>query len=239
MITDCILLSAVISMNPSRRVRILFWHLRKHGLLGMIRTSASRFVRTFRNKEAVFVYDLQENLIDGQEGLTNLTIKRYGGIDDIPENEMAQLIQLKGEDLILRFLRSFFDRGAHLWIARLESDVVGVQWTIVGGFNGFYSMPISKNEIIVCAVEVFFAFRGRGIWPAMINSVNAYHKKQGFARSYVKVKLWNKASLRSIGKTNARRIGTVRAFSVWSKDISIWDRKSLEKVVKNNAQREV
>jgi len=165
---------------------------------------------------------------------THLTVKRYDAIDDIPEEEMAQLVQLKGKDLLSRFLRSFFERGAHLWIAKLGTEVVGVQWTLVAGFNGFYSMPISKNEIIICAVEVFPSFRGRGIWPAMISLVNAYLEKQGFVRSYVKIKLWNKASLRSIGKTNARRIGTVRTLRVWNKYVSVWDRISLGRVLESN-----
>lgn len=208
-------------------MRILFWYLRKHGFLGAIRIAAYRFLRIFSNKEAVFVYDLQEYQLDGWEGLTHLTIKRYGAIDDIPENEMVQLVQLKGKDLLVRFLHKFFEKGAELWIAKLESEVVGVQWTIVAGFNGFYSMPILQNETIICAVEVFPAFRGRGIWPAMMSLVNSYHKKQGIARSYVKIKLWNKPSLKSIAKTNARRIGTVRTLRVWNKYVSVWERISL------------
>jgi hypothetical protein len=88
--------------------------LRKHGLLGVIRISASRLLRIFNNKEAVFVYDLQEYRLDGWEGPTNLTIKRYGAIDDIPEDEVAQLVKLKGKDILMRFLRKFFERGAEL-----------------------------------------------------------------------------------------------------------------------------
>ena len=72
-------------------MRILFWYLRKHGLLGTTHVAASRFLRIFSNKEAVFVYDLQEYQLDGWEGPTHLTIKRYGAIDDIPENEMFSL----------------------------------------------------------------------------------------------------------------------------------------------------
>lgn len=226
-------------MNFSRGARTLFWYLKKHGLLGAIRISAPRLLRIFSNKEAVFVYDLQESRLDGLEGPTHLTIKRYGAIDDIPKDEMVQLVQLKGKDLLLGFLRSFFERGAHLWIAKLESKVVGVQWTIVAGFNGFYSMPILKNEIIVCAVEVFPTFRGRGIWPAMISLLNTYLKKQGFARSYVKIKLWNKPSLKSIAKTNARRIGTVRTLKVWNKYVSVWDRVSLGGALESHDYREL
>lgn len=221
-------------MSLPRGVRILFWYLRKHGLLGATRIAISKFWRIFSSKEAVFVYDLQECQFDSWEGPTNLRIKRYGAIDDIPEDEMAQLVQLKGKDLLMRFLCKFFERGAKLWIAKLESEVVGLQWTTVAGFNGFYSMPILQNETIVCAVEVFPAFRGRGIWPAMMSSVNSYYKKQGIARSYVKIKLWNKPSLKSIAKTNARRIGTVRTLRVWNKYVSVWDRISLGGALESN-----
>ena len=217
----------------SRRIReiveILSWYIKKHGLLRFIILSFVKLWRHINNEESVYVFDLYfPNILHKFLHTTKVSLRSYDSLASIPAADIDQLIKLKSEAVLYRFLNSFFNRNAKFWIVKKENNVVGVHWTLLGGFNGFYSLPISKRDAIILAVEVFPAFRGQNLWPQILNDTVSALKKEGISRVYIKVGIWNNPMLRSMKKIIGSRIGTVRTFHVFNRHITIWDQKSLD-----------
>ena len=88
--------------------------------------------------------------------------KSYEVPESIPKADKDQLIRLKSEEILDSHLHHFFKKGATLWIAKIDQQIVGLCWTLIGGFDGFYSMPMTSRDAIYLAAEVFPEFRGQG-----------------------------------------------------------------------------
>ncbi|MCX7013930.1 MAG: GNAT family N-acetyltransferase [Candidatus Sumerlaeota bacterium] len=134
----------------------------------------------------------------------------------------------KGGPLVLEaLLERFFRRGAILWVARIEGEIAGYCWSLVGGNDGHYVFPLGEADVVIMADEVFPDFRGRGIAPALIEEVLAWHGNQGASRAYIASALWNRASLRSIAKTRFQELATVHETRIFGHRAAIWtDRRA-------------
>ncbi len=207
------------------------WYVRKHGLMRLAWLVLLRLWRTCINNRSVMFYLDLERL--GEDPLVNaegLTLSAYCDLGSIPGDDMRQLVQLKGEETLLSFLDSFFRRGAVLWLGRMDERVVALEWTIQGGFNGFFHFPMTGTDVVQMAAEVFPAYRGRGIHTHMNRLMFQQLRANGVSRVYWAVKVWNRSSLRSVNKLNAMRIGIVRTFSLFNRWITVWDKRSLTEV---------
>lgn len=212
-------------MNLKTLHKILLWYLKKHGLMRLIKLFFIKGWRRINNKESVFFFDLDTVNVGSIDVSEKLTVVSHDTAETISPENMKQLIQLKSKEILLPFLDSFFHRGATLWLAKIDDKVAGLQWTIIGGFDGFYSFPMSNRDAIVLAVEVFQDYRGHSIWPAIMQLVCCSLKTAGISRIYLKVHVGNAPMQRSIRKTISKRIGTVREIHLFNKFIVIWDEK--------------
>lgn len=95
--------------------------------------------------------------------------------------------------------------------------MVGNQWSLVRGFNGFYSLPITTKDAIIFATEVYQDFRGHGINPALTEIIFSKLRNDGIYHIYINVHLSNETQLRSLKKTNFERIGIVRNIKLFNK----------------------
>jgi len=215
---------------PKLYKKFLFYY-KKHGLKKLILFSLIKFWRRIDNKEIMFLFDLDSMNIKTDECFPPISVEAYESLRKVPEEDMKQLIQLKSEEILKTFLESFFKRGATLWLAKLEDKIVGLEWTLVGGFDGFYSMPMTLKDAIVLALEVFPEFRGKGIAATMRWLIYERLKKCGVSRIFAKVHISNIPELRSLAKTGNIKIGTVRTLNLFSKHITIWDKKTLGRAI--------
>jgi RimJ/RimL family protein N-acetyltransferase len=206
---------------------VFIWYLKKHGFMRLAKLACIKaWNHYFDNREVVFFFDLCREDLDTAGNEKGLYVQAYKTADFIPHGDMDQLIQIKGEAVLSRFLVKWFGRGATLWLAKLDGKVVGLQWTLIGGFGGFYSVPISSIEAILFIVEVFPNFRGLNINSRMTRLTLTKLRDEGVSRVYCKVHRANTSSLRSFDKTGAKRIGTVRTISMFNRCVNIWDKKS-------------
>jgi hypothetical protein len=210
---------------------ILTWYLKKHGFMRLAKIA---FIKAWDNyvdkREIVFFFDLCRGDLDTAENEKGLYVQAYNAEDLIPPGDMEQLCQIKGKDVLSRFLESFFSRGAVLWVAKMNGTVVGVQWTQIGGFGGFYSVPISSNNAILHAAEVFPKLRGMNIYSRMTRLTFTKLREKKVSGVYWKVHYTNKSSIRSSAKTGANRLGTVRTYFLFNHFVTIWDKKTLNEI---------
>jgi GNAT superfamily N-acetyltransferase len=199
------------------------WYKQKHGLKRLIWLSLKRLWEKINNKEVMFLFNLDSIPIETVEDLRSICVQSHRVLESIPKGDIDQLIRLKGKDILNPFLQHFFQRGATLWIAKMDEKVVGYDWTLVGGFDGFYSMPMTAKDAIILAVEVFPEFRGQCIASAMRLLSFAELRQNGVSRVFAKVHVANVSGLKSMVKNGSQEIGKVRTFKILAKHITIWD----------------
>jgi hypothetical protein len=200
----------------------VLWYIKKHGLKSLILLSLTRLWETIDNKEVVFLSDLNSMALEMAKDRPSLSVQAYKTPESIPKEDMDQLIRLKSKDILNSILQHLFEKGATLWIAKVEDRVVGLTWTLIGGFDGFYSVPIPSMDAIWFAQEVFSEARGQGIAGAMRGLIFKHLAQQGVSRIYAKVHYSNVSQLRSMDRTGNIRIGMVRTFKVLNRLITIW-----------------
>jgi hypothetical protein len=196
----------------------------KHGIISIIPIAFTRlFHRVFCNGEVMFVADLNELTDIDYMPPSSITVERYDRENDIPENDKNRLEQLKGGSKILHhFLDCFFQRGAIFWLAKLNGEIAGYHWSLVGGFDGGYGFPMTSKDAVLLSSEVFSEFRGKGVNPAMIQSILNHLKKTGLSRAIISCKVWNTANLRSIPKTPFKRLATFREIKLGKRHLIVW-----------------
>ena len=204
------------------------WYRLKHGLVKLIKLAWVKFWHHYVIRSLyLFSLDLRaDDKVIGPCG-SEVSLESYLTLESIRPQDFAQLIELKGKAVLLPFLRSFFDRGARLWLAKVEERVVGLRWTLVGGFHGFHCMPIASTEVVLLAVEVFEAYPGRGIYSKMTRELLWELKKQGVSRVYLTVHSRNISMLRAMRKTGIPMIGSVRNFELFGCYVTVWDKDLL------------
>ena len=186
------------------------------------------------NKEIMFFYDLDTMDPKTFKVTQNLTMNYYYSLESIPNKVLEQLILLKGKDNLLSFLNKFFNRSGILWLAMLNEKLVGLRLTFKGGFNGFYSIPISLKDVTLVAAEVFPKFRRHGLYADMSYLLFTELKNMGVSRAYLKVHIKNNPMLRAVSKMNFQRMGIVHTIQLFNRYITIWDKKSVEICKKND-----
>jgi RimJ/RimL family protein N-acetyltransferase len=172
----------------------------------------------------MFVFDLDSMPLESRlVCLPNAFVKSYETLEGIPRADKDQLIRLKSKEILDSHLHHFFEKGATLWIAKIDQKIVGLCWTLIGGFDGFYSIPMTSRDAIYLAAEVFPEFRGQGIATAIRLLVYSQLRQQGVSRVFAKVHVANVPSLKSLTKTGNQQIGIVRTFRIFGKHITIWE----------------
>lgn len=172
----------------------------------------------------MFVFDLDSMpLKSSLESLPDVSVQGYEVPESIPKKDKDQLIRLKSKEILDFHLHHFFEKGATIWIAKIDQQIVGLCWTLIGGFDKFYSMPITSRDAIYLSAEVFPEFRGQAIASAIRLLVYSQLRQYGVSRVFAKVHVANVSSLKSIAKTANQQIGTVRTLKLLSRHITIWE----------------
>jgi len=208
-------------------IRKIAWYHNKHGWGKLIKLAAMNVLDRINKKEYMYLLDLNKLEVDNAFKQKGVMVECYNKESDIPANDMEQLIKLKSKEILLPFLKRFFDRGATLWLAKKDGYIVSLIWSLNGGFKGFYmGLPICPNETVIMAGQTFSEFRGHSYFAIMIMLICEKLKASGISRAYMGAHVNNKASQRAQAKI-LKRIGAVRHFHINRWHIAIWDKKSL------------
>jgi len=219
-----------MNIYPNRIVVLLDqfqWYLRKHGLKRLLSMSVQRAInRWLITSRYLFVINLAKNSF-GHASQERLHVKAFASFNDIPKSDLEQLRLLMGPGRSLPFLEHFFGYGAHLWIAKLNKNIVGLKWTLKSGFNGFFCIPIENKAVVSLAEQVFEPFRGQGLWAEITACILSKLKEEGVSRVYFGVHCRNKSMLRAVKKANIQMVGRVLTFGLPGFHLSLWRKRYL------------
>lgn len=156
-----------------------------------------------------------------------MKVERYLSANDIHDSDLEKLMVLMGPGRARPFLEHFFSYGARLWLAKLDKEIVGLKWTLRGGFAGFFCMPIDSSDILSLAEQVFEPFRGQGLWMSITAAILSKLNNEGVSRVYFGVHCRNTSMLKAVKKANIQMVGRVSTFRVAGYHLSLWKERYL------------
>ena len=203
------------------------FHLRKHGLIPLLRLAFLRLWRATVDKgEWVFLYETKRLSGSNADLPPSMRIDRYTRIEDVPRDYVEELARLKGgADVADGLLRKFFVHDGTLWIISHEGRYAGYQWTIVGGIDGTFFMPLTSQDVGIYAVETFPEFRGRGIYPVFLSEAVKQLAREGFQRVFIGCKVWNESSLQAQRKADARGLASAKSVLGVARELDLFGRR--------------
>ncbi|MDB6093009.1 MAG: GCN5-related N-acetyltransferase [Verrucomicrobia bacterium] len=98
-------------------------------------------------------------------------------------------------------LETRFATGSELWMAEVNGRFAGFGWTIRGRTMEKHFFQLGPNEVHFFDFYVFPEFRGRGINTILLAQMLHDLGNEGVTRCHIECAAWNKAQIRSLGKT--------------------------------------
>ncbi|MEM7165588.1 MAG: GNAT family N-acetyltransferase [Planctomycetota bacterium] len=177
---------------------------REVGLLGAVR-------RVVRNRNPIhrgLAYEITPDVLAAAQlpDPGDLVTTRYDSWDEIP-GELRQVFEERDSEPQRRDFECYFADGSTVWIGLIDGALAGVCWRTRPRDRGRYFVPLTKTEAIIYACFVLPGFRGRNIYPRMLQRQVAESFEDGLTRVYINCKRWNTPSVRGIQKAGFRAIG--------------------------------
>ena len=193
---------------------------------GLIKTIMQLFVvfirQTLQNKYIIWVVDPNEFAnYDDKHDYVFVCKTKY---EMMTKTELFSLENNGNRNVNYYKLKSHFDKGATLWIVKLDDDVLGFVWSIKGKTYTPYYFPIGPNDVQLFDAEVFTKFRGKALSKHLFIYVLNELSKQNIKNLYTDTAIWNIPIQRTLSKLDFNKIGLVRKFVVLNKAFVIWSK---------------
>jgi len=198
-------------------------YYRTHGLWGTVLHALLYLKRhTLPEKVIVYVAELAEITNPGDNRAQDLRIERIISADALGELELRALLVQRDPELMRSQIRERFSKGAWLWLAKLDSDVAGMLWSLRQKPLKPYYFPLLERDVHLFDDEVFPEFRGKGINSSLVTSVLTELSMLGSSRAYIETAPWNHAEIKSLSKTPFRELGVARKVRILRRTVTIW-----------------
>ena len=200
-----------------------FCYYKSHGVLKTIHHSIELIWNSlFRRKHFLFYVDLSG--LDGEDYQLpeNLTIECRKSEAEISEQELSVLALYRKDRVIKHLLKERFSKDATLWLVNLDSELVGLVWSIKAATIEPYYFPLTDSDVHLFDNEIFSKYRGRGINSHLIDYVLFSLRKEGAARAYIETKVKNIPEIKSLAKTQFRKYGSATKVSLFGRTIMCW-----------------
>lgn len=137
-----------------------------------------------------------------------LTVIRYPNRDSVDDG-IVQCIRDSGRSGMIEECERLFSRGCELWLGWLGIDIAGMCWSRKGMARMDYFVPLATDDANILSCFVLPRFRGRGVYPAMLQTMVAVLMTQDHVKAvYIDCRSWNHSSVSGIVKAGFSRLGT-------------------------------
>jgi L-amino acid N-acyltransferase YncA len=187
-------------------------YLQRHGLKSSVkRVWQEAQNRVLYNRNVFYCRDLLQGELESPALPENCRVERYETISEIPERLFRRIAEHHSEELILGYFQKRFEKGAHLWCLRSDTEDIGYLWSIEGrSMKPYYYFPLTARDVHLDDGFIFPPHRGHGMFYVLNMSLFNYYKNEGFHRVYQEVREWNTASIKSAAKNGFVRICLTR-----------------------------
>jgi ribosomal protein S18 acetylase RimI-like enzyme len=174
---------------------------KEHGTAGLIK-------HLFRNKFPIhicLVYRKTES--SNSCTMPGLLIERFPSRSVVGLEVIESLRMAKGDGMI-REVDKLFSKGCELWVGLMDGQIAGICWSRSHERGRDHFVPLEETDAVILSCFVFPAFRGRGVYPAMLEAmVNTLMNQDQVRKVYIDCKSWNVPSIRGIKKAGFVFIG--------------------------------
>ncbi len=210
-----------------RRFKVIYRKIRSDGLIsGMSWLITRLYHRVIPQKQVIWSTDLTLMDAEGFSLPDDLKIQRVHSIDQVNEDDLKILMECKSElmgSVASIFIRDRFNKGAVLWLYKVDGNLAGYCWTIVKNHSEPAFFPLTDTDVHFVGTEIFPDFRGGDLFRLFDEATKINLKKEGSRRYFSETYLWNERAVKAIlKKTSARKIGIATRFSIFGKNIVIW-----------------
>ncbi|EEF62385.1 GNAT family N-acetyltransferase [Pedosphaera parvula] len=195
----------------------------RHGVratLGRARVSLGRAATG--NRMVLFYCDLGE--VQADEG-ERREVERKGSEKELSPQELARITNAWRPEETRRLMRERFERGATLWLLKLDGEIAAFGWTMAGGTMEPHYFPLGERDVHLFDFFVFPEFRGKRLNPGLVNHILGKLAEEGKARAFIEAAEWNVAQLSSLSRTRFRRFGAARKMRVLGRTLVVWSRE--------------
>lgn len=183
--------------------------MKEHGVLGFMVHLCRQRAPIYRS--IVFKKDISE--CTGRRA-NGLTVIRYADRSSVGE-EILRYIRDHGRGEMVGEFERLFALGCELWLGWMGTEIAGFCWSRKGVRRQDYFVPLSKDDANILSCFVFPCFRGRGIYPTMLQTmVTVLITQDHVGAVYIDCKSWNHPSIRGIANAGFSRLGTALRIDV-------------------------
>ncbi len=97
--------------------------------------------------------------------------------------------------------------GGQMWIGSVSGEPASLGWSWPGDKVRAYFFPLTSSCVLLSHFVTFPAFRGRGLYVALLVHIVQALTARGAERFFIHCADWNTASLHGIERVGFRRIG--------------------------------
>lgn len=186
--------------------------------------------RLFQNASIIY-YSSLIDLKPSSQNYLNLKIEIKKRREDLTEDSYKKLYKYHDERILKHQIKNRFDKGAVLWLAKLNYEIVGFIWTIRRHTLKPFFFPLLDSDAYLFDNEIFKDYRGKGINPVFVNKVLMELRNEGYIRAFIDTRLWNKSEIHSLEKTCFTKLAIVSQVQLLGKNIVNWrDPKHLQNI---------
>lgn len=168
--------------------------------------SIKLFNRCFRHWNYVMKYDPAAARRDLPSGVE---ILRFDNADAIPTELLDKMRRVDSERSVQAYVYHVRNKGAVLWVAMRDGEVIGTQLSRQGRHIPHWFIPLEADDMVLYRVKTAPAARGQGLCPSMMQHIIA-HELPNSQSAYADCRIYNHPSIRSLNKTGFRIIGKMR-----------------------------
>ncbi|MBN2008150.1 GNAT family N-acetyltransferase [candidate division KSB1 bacterium] len=191
---------------PTISFKKIIYNIHHRGLWGCLFMASYRMLQMAFPIECILFY--RKKLVASQPNVQIAQPLQVGlaSHEDIQHLDPKQYDLTGFEDVDLKY-------GHECYLARLES-VVGYVWVSHDSIydDRIFDINLREDQAYMYKAFTHPEFRGRGIYPTLLNDVCEKLADQGIRTAYIATSIENVSSIRGIRKAGFERLGTVYFF---------------------------
>lgn len=198
-------------------------YYQKRGFLRTLRRIYEHPYRAIFKSKRLLIYAELNEVNDSVLTLPpNIIIECRSTYNEAVQPDMQRIINYWDKEMEMDKARERFEKGAILWIVKLNEDIAGFVWSIKGKLISPWYLPLTPHDAYILDAVTFEEYRGRRLYPLIMNYVLGKLKLEGVSRAIAEVYAWNTPSIRGLEKTYFRKFGEARRFHLLNRNITIW-----------------
>lgn len=204
-------------------------YIQRRGLAATIRRAGVAVTRSISGRMVLYYCDLSQWDLPRAEAAVSFEVEQYRNQRDLHSADLTEITSFWNPGMAYRNLEERFGLGATLWLIRLDKRLAGYGWTLQGKTVEPHYFHFGTEDVHLFDFHVFPQYRGRGVNPALVNSILNSLASRVLGRAFIEAAEWNHPQLASLRKTPFRCLGLARKFKIFGKTMVCWSAAQIER----------